>query len=74
MKKFEIDPSHMPVRDRTGPLCLLVFALAARIDAHEFKIQFLDKLVFDIPQTIWFFGHLESVIHSQSIHSNVQSQ
>ncbi|KAH9970088.1 hypothetical protein BGW80DRAFT_1333221 [Lactifluus volemus] len=57
MKKFEIDPSHVP-----------------RIDAHEFNIHFFNKLVFDIPQTIWFFGHLEPVIQLQSIHSNIQSQ
>jgi hypothetical protein len=39
--------------------------LAARIDApllkfDRFKIDFFHQLVFDIPQTIRFFGHLDS--------------
>jgi hypothetical protein len=37
--------------------------LATHIDApllDEFEITFSNQLIFDIPQTIWFFNHLES--------------
>jgi hypothetical protein len=46
-------------------ICEYLEVLAARIDApllrfDRFKIVFFNQLVFDIPQTIRFFGHLDS--------------
>jgi hypothetical protein len=44
--------------------------LAARIDApalDDFKIRFFHQLVFDIPQIIRFFGHLEKSLRSSRL-------
>jgi hypothetical protein len=52
----------LTVLDFRGPSEYLEL-LAARIDApllNEFQINFFHQPVFDIPQTIRFFGHLDS--------------